>query len=97
MTEFVRTPQQEAAYQHLITARFREADKIETSVEAYVAATVELPFDDRLDFHRRKDFLLRCFSHLSGIERAMVVSQAIFRITDVMWAAERERLEALDA
>ncbi|ARQ58926.1 hypothetical protein Kim5_CH02883 [Rhizobium sp. Kim5] len=97
MTEIVRTPEQEAAYQHLITARFREAARIDEAVEAFLVAHADLPFENRLDFTGRKEFLLPFFSHLSGIERAMVVSQAAFKISDRIWRAERERLEGLDA
>ncbi|MBA9034315.1 hypothetical protein [Rhizobium leguminosarum] len=97
MSEFVRTAEQEAAYQHLITARFREAARINEAVEAYLLAHADLPFDQRLDFAGRKAFLLPFFDHLKGIERAMVVSQAAFKITDRLWQAERERQEAEDA
>ncbi|MGO8034976.1 hypothetical protein [Rhizobium leguminosarum] len=97
MTEFVRTPQQEAAYQHLITARFREAARITEAVDAYLAATVDLQFEQRRELKRRKSFATPYFPHLSGIERAMVVSQVIFKISDRLWTAERERLEGLDA
>ncbi|MGO7583402.1 hypothetical protein ACC797_17485 [Rhizobium ruizarguesonis] len=97
MTDVVRTPEQEAAYLHLITSQFRQAHRINEAANQYLAATVELSFEERLELPRRKEFVTPYFVHLTGIERAFVVFHAALRINDILQAAERERLEALDA
>ncbi|MBY5408870.1 hypothetical protein HFO98_10350 [Rhizobium leguminosarum] len=97
MIDIVRTPEQEAAHLHLITARFREAHRINEAANQYLAATVELSFEERRELQRRKEFVTPFFAHLAGIERAFVVFHATLRINDILWAAERERLGAEDA
>ncbi|MGO6883049.1 hypothetical protein ACCS44_29815 [Rhizobium ruizarguesonis] len=92
----VRTPEQEAAYLHLITSRFREAHRINDAVNAYLVATLELSFEKRRELPRRKEFVTPYFTHLVGIEKAFVVFHAGLRINDILWAVERERLEAED-
>ncbi len=53
MTDIVlRTP----AHQHLIDARYREADLIKAVVHAYVVETRRLPFAERCNIDRRKAF-----------------------------------------
>ncbi|NKM65342.1 hypothetical protein GFL58_30975 [Rhizobium leguminosarum bv. viciae] len=97
MTDVVRTPEQEAAYLRLITARFREAHRMNDAVNAYLVATADLPFEARRELGRRKEYVTPYFLHLAGIERAMVVFHAGLRINDILWAAERERQETEDA
>ncbi|TCA41726.1 hypothetical protein E0J16_34115 [Rhizobium pisi] len=97
MTEVIRTPEQEAAYQHLINARFREADLIKAVIHTYIVETRNLPFADRIDSERRKEFAMPYFTHLEGIEKAFVIAQVTLKISDVLWRIERQRQEAEDA
>ncbi|MGO6676400.1 hypothetical protein [Rhizobium leguminosarum] len=97
MTDVVRTVEQEAAYLHLITARHREAHRINDAVNAYLVATADLPFEARRELGRRKEFVTPFFAHLTGIEQAFVVFHAALRVNDILWAAERERRESEDA
>jgi hypothetical protein len=93
MTETVRTPE----HQYLLDARLREADLIKSVVHAFIVETRNLPFADRIDSERRKEFALPFFSHLTAIEKAFVIAQVTLKISDVVWKIERQRQESEDA
>ncbi|NTI03109.1 hypothetical protein G6K88_13880 [Agrobacterium rhizogenes] len=95
MTETVRTRTPE--HQHLLDARLREADLIKGVVHEYIVETRHLPFAERIDVVRRKEFATPYFAHLTGIERAFVISQTTMKISDVLWRIERQHQEAEDA
>lgn len=92
-TETVRTPE----HQHLIDARLREADLIKGVVHEYIVETRHLPFAERIDVGRRKEFATPYFDHLTGIEKAFVIAQVALKISDVLWRIERQRREDADA
>jgi hypothetical protein len=92
-TDTTRSP----AHQYLLDARLREADLIAGVVHEYIVETRHLPFAERIDVVRRKEFAAPHFPHLTGIEKAFVVAQVTLKISDVLWRIERERQEAEDA
>ncbi len=93
MTDVLRS----AGHQHIIDARIREADLIAGVVHEYIVQTRNLPFAERIDSDRRKEFATPYFSHLTGIEKAFVIAQATMKISNVLWRSERERMEVVDA
>ncbi|WP_288430146.1 hypothetical protein [uncultured Agrobacterium sp.] len=93
MTEAIRS----AAHQHIIDARIREGDLIAGVVHGYIVETRNIPFADRTSTERRKEFVTPYFAHLNGVEKALVVSQTMVKISNVLSRIERERLETEDA